>query len=139
MNEFYKNQMFKFVDEIILKGKDKYPNESNFFKELMFLCAKYGVIIYPVLLENDEDKVEYKDLKSNDEIKQYPSIEFNFPDGTAFTCDMINIDSSYYNAFVTYDDNGYIGINGIPFNDKYRDPINGIIYKGENNNMKDTQ
>lgn len=125
-------------DEIISKGKDKYPNESNFFKELMFLCAKYGVIMYPVLeRNNDSPNVNYV---YDDEIIKYPVIDFEFCDGITFTNDMFNIDPSYYNAFITRDDNnGYIGINGIPFNDKYRDPINGIIYKGESNNMDDIQ
>ena len=104
-------------NEFIKRCNDTRICEANFFKELMFLCAKYGVIISPVLTENIDDKVEFQG--SIEPIETYSEIEFEFHDGTTYTSNMINLDPSYYNAFINIEnEDDYIGINKIPYDER---------------------
>lgn len=104
-------------DEFIERCNDTRICEANFFKELMFLFAKYGVIMSPVLVKNTDDKVELQG--STEPVETYPEIEFEFHDGTTYACDMIDLNPSYYNAFINIEnEDDYIGINGIPYDER---------------------
>lgn len=99
-------------DEFIEYGKDIHPVEAEFFKELMFLCAKYGVKLKPDVFTTNSATL------GCNEPTEYAAIEFEFRD-SSFINDNFDIDASCYNGFQNLDDErDRIGINGIPVDER---------------------
>lgn len=104
-------------DEFIEYGGDIHPIEAEFFKELMLLCAKYGVKLKPNMF-SDSDSTYCKTELDDKEKIEYPAIEFEFRD-YSFVNDNFDIDASCYNGFQNLDDGrDLIGINGIPVDER---------------------
>lgn len=104
-------------DEFIEYGEDIHPIEAEFFKELMLLCAKYGVKLKPNMF-SDSDSTYCKTELDDKEKIEYPAIEFEFRD-YSFVNDNFDIDASCYNGFQNLDDErDRIGINGIPVDER---------------------
>ena len=104
-------------DEFIEYGGDIHPIESEFFKELMLLCAKYGVKLKPNVFSSNSPEKCRAELDGK-ETTEYPAIEFEFRD-SSFINDNFDIDASCYNGFQNLDDErDCIGINGIPVDER---------------------
>ena len=104
-------------DEFIEYGGDIHPIEAEFFKELMLLCAKYGVKLKPNMF-SDGDSTCCKTELDDKEKTEYPAIEFEFKN-SSFVNDNFDIDASCYNGFQNLDDGrDLIGINGIPVDER---------------------
>ena len=104
-------------DEFIECGSDIHPVESEFFKELMLLCAKYGVKLKPNVF-TAASKEESRAECNGEETADYPAIEFEFRE-SSFINDNFDIDASCYNSFQNLDDErDRIGINGIPVDER---------------------
>lgn len=100
-------------DEFIENGSDIHPIESEFFKELMLLCARYGVKLKPNVF-TAASKEESRAECNGEETADYPAIEYEFRE-SSFINDNFDINTSYYNRFENLDDEYYaIGVNGIP-------------------------
>lgn len=99
-------------DEFIEYGKDIHPVEAEFFKELMLLCAKYGVKLKPDVFTTNSATL------GCNEPTEYAAIEFEFRD-SSFINDSFYIDAACYNNFQNLDDDrDRIGINGIPVDER---------------------
>lgn len=104
-------------DEFIEYGSDIHPVESEFFKELMLLCAKYGVKLKPNVF-TAASKEESRAECNGEETTDYPAIEFEFRE-SSFINDNFDIDASCYNRFENLDDErDAIGVNGIPVDER---------------------
>lgn len=104
-------------DEFIEYGGDIHPIEAEFFKELMLLCAKYGVKLKPNMF-SDSDSTCCKTELNDKEKTEYHAIEFEFKN-SSFVNDNFDIDASCYNGFQNLDDGrDLIGINGIPVDER---------------------
>ena len=89
-------------DEFIEYGSDIHPVESEFFKELMLLCAKYGVKLKPNVF-TAASKEESRAECNGEETADYPAIEFEFRE-SSFINDNFDIDASCYNRSENLDD-----------------------------------
>ena len=99
-------------DEFIECGKDIHPVEAEFFKELMLLCAKYGVKLKPDVFTTNSATL------GCNEPTEYAAIEFEFRD-SSFINDSFDINAEYFNSFQNLDDDrDRIGINGIPVDER---------------------
>ena len=99
-------------DEFIEYGKDIHPVEAEFFKELMLLCAKYGVKLKPDVFTTNSATL------GCNEPTEYAAIEFEFRD-SSFINDSFDINAEYFNSFQNLDDDrDRIGINGIPVDER---------------------
>lgn len=99
-------------DEFIECGKDIHPAEAEFFKELMLLCAKYGVKLKPDVFTTNSATL------GCNEPTEYAAIEFEFRD-SSFINDSFDINAEYFNSFQNLDDDrDRIGINGIPVDER---------------------
>ena len=99
-------------DEFIEYGKDIHPVEAEFFKELMLLCAKYGVKLKPDVFTTNSATL------GCNEPTEYAAIEFEFRD-SSFINDSFDINAEYFNSFQNLDDDrDCIGINGIPVDER---------------------
>lgn len=104
-------------DEFIEYGSDIHPIESEFFKELMLLCAKYGVKLKPNVF-TAASKEESRAECNGEETADYPAIEFEFRE-SSFINNNFDIDASCYNRFENLDDErDAIGVNGIPVDER---------------------
>ena len=104
-------------DEFIECGGDIHPIEAEFFKELMLLCAKYGVKLKPNMF-SESDSTYCKTELDDKETTEYPAIEFEFKN-SSFVNDNFDIDAACYNGFQNLDDErDRIGINGIPVDER---------------------
>lgn len=104
-------------DEFIEYGGDIHPIEAEFFKELMLLCAKYGVKLKPNVF-TAASKEESRAECNGEETADYPAIEFEFRE-SSFINDNFDIDASCYNRFENLDDErDAIGVNGIPVDER---------------------
>lgn len=104
-------------DEFIEYGGDIHPVEAEFFKELMLLCAKYGVKMKPSMF-SESDSTYCKTELDDKETTEYPAIEFEFKN-SSFVNDNFDIDAACYNGFQNLDDErDLIGINGIPVDER---------------------
>lgn len=100
-------------DEFIENRSDIHPIESEFFKELMLLCARYGVKLKSNVF-TAASKEESRAECNGEETADYPAIEYEFRE-SSFINDNFDIDASCYNRFENLDDEYYaIGVNGIP-------------------------
>lgn len=100
------------MDEFIEYGKDIHPVEAEFFKELMLLCAKYGVKLKPDVFTTNSATL------GCNEPTEYAAIEFEFRD-SSFINDSFDINAEYFNSFQNLDDDrDRIGINGIPVDER---------------------
>ena len=79
-------------DEFIEYGSDIHPVESEFFKELMLLCAKYGVKLKPNVF-TAASKEESRAECNGEETADYPAIEFEFRE-SSFINNNFDIDAS---------------------------------------------
>ena len=84
-------------DEFIEYGKDIHPVEAEFFKELILLCAKYGVKLKPDVFTTNSATL------GCNEPTEYAAIEFEFRD-SSFINDSFYIDAACYNNFQNLDD-----------------------------------
>ena len=99
-------------DEFIEYGKDIHPVEAEFFKELILLCAKYGVKLKPDVFTTNSATL------GCNEPTEYAAIEFEFRD-SSFINDSFDINAEYFNSFQNLDDDrDRIGINGIPVDER---------------------
>lgn len=99
-------------DEFIECGKDIHPVEAEFFKELILLCAKYGVKLKPDVFTTNSATL------GCNEPTEYAAIEFEFRD-SSFINDSFDINAEYFNSFQNLDDDrDRIGINGIPVDER---------------------
>lgn len=99
-------------DEFIECGKDIHPVEAEFFKELMLLCARYGVKLKPDVFTTNSATL------GCNEPTEYAAIEFEFRD-SSFINDSFDINAEYFNSFQNLDDDrDRIGINGIPVDER---------------------
>ena len=99
-------------DEFIEYGKDIHTVEAEFFKELMLLCAKYGVKLKPDVFTTNSATL------GCNEPTEYAAIEFEFRD-SSFINDSFDINAEYFNSFQNLDDDrDRIGINGIPVDER---------------------
>lgn len=99
-------------DEFIECGKDIHPAEAEFFKELILLCAKYGVKLKPDVFTTNSATLDCN------EPTEYAAIEFEFRD-SSFINDSFDINAEYFNSFQNLDDDrDRIGINGIPVDER---------------------
>ena len=99
-------------DEFIEYGGDIHPIEAEFFKELMLLCAKYGVKLKPDVFTTNSATL------GCNEPTEYAAIEFEFRD-SSFINDSFDINAEYFNSFQNLDDDrDRIGINGIPVDER---------------------
>ena len=99
-------------DEFIEYGKDIHPVEAEFFKELMLLCARYGVKLKPDVFTTNSATL------GCNEPTEYAAIEFEFRD-SSFINDSFDINAEYFNSFQNLDDDrDRIGINGIPVDER---------------------
>ena len=100
-------------DEFIECGKDIHPVEAEFFKELMLLCAKYGVKLKPDVFTTNSATLGCKN-----EPTEYAAIEFEFRD-SSFINDSFYIDAACYNNFQNLDDDrDHICIKKIPVDER---------------------
>ena len=60
----------------IIRAEGGEQNQQNFFKELICLCKKYKVMIYPVISSEPDEKGQY-----------YPNIRFSFPEASFISLD----------------------------------------------------
>ena len=105
-------------DEFIEYGNDIHPIEAKFFKELMLLCAKYGVKLKPNVFYADNKDNSRAELDDGNETEEYPAIKFEFRD-SSFINDNFDIDAGCYNGFQNADDErDRIGINAIPCDER---------------------
>lgn len=124
-------------DEFIECGKDIHPVEAEFFKELMLLCAKYGVKLKPNVFTANSLEESRAEL-NGEETTEYPVIEFEFRD-SSFINDDFDIDASCYNSFQNLDDDkDRIGINGIPVDERkiWYSKVNSELANGAYEVMK---
>ena len=99
-------------DEFIEYGGDIHPVESEFFKELMLLCAKYGVKLKPDVFTTNSATL------GCNEPTEYAAIEFEFRD-SSFINDSFYIDAACYNNFQNLDDDrDHICIKKIPVDER---------------------
>ena len=104
-------------DEFIEYGSDIHPVESEFFKELMLLCAKYGVKLKPNVFTAASKEASRAEC-NGEETADYPAIEFEFRE-SSFINNNFDIDASCYNRFENLDDErDAIGVNGIPVDER---------------------
>ena len=124
-------------DEFIEYGGDIHPVEAEFFKELMLLCAKYGVKLKPNVFSADSPE-ECRAEWNGEETTEYPAIEFEFRD-SSFINDDFDINAEYFNSFQNLDDErDRIGINGIPVDERkiWYSKVNSDLANGAYEVMK---
>lgn len=99
-------------DEFIEYGKDIHTVEAEFFKELMLLCAKYGVKLKPDVFTTNSATL------GCNEPTEYAAIEFEFRN-SSFINNSFDISAACFNDFQNLDDDrDHIGIKKIPVDER---------------------